>query len=219
MAVLGRGRHSALAAGRDAIQNYLVHPHPSSRRAFLAISGTALGALWLAARPEEVQAALEHAVRAARSTDPLPWEALTPEQALDVDAISAQIIPTDDTPGAREARVVHFVDKSLATWAAPQREPFARELDALNAEVERRWPGAGRFAALAPERQTELLRAREQTPFFQQMWFATIAGMFSLPSYGGNADKIGWRLIGFDDRHSWQPPFGEYDAEASRGGE
>ena len=157
---------------------------------------------------------------AQRMTDkPVKFGTVTPEQALDVDAIAAQIIPTDDTPGAREARVVSFVDKALATWAAPLREPFAGGLDALNAEVERRWPGTGRFAALAPPRQTELLRGQEQTPFFQQMRFATIAGMFSLPAYGGNADRIGWRLIGFDDRHSWQPPFGDYDAEVSRGGE
>jgi gluconate 2-dehydrogenase gamma chain len=41
----------------------------------------------------------------------------------------------------------------------------------------------------------------------------TMVGMFSLPSYGGNIEKIGWRLIGFDDSHVWQPPFGYYDAE------
>jgi hypothetical protein len=35
--------------------------------------------------------------------------------------------------------------------------------------------------------------------------------MFAMPSYGGNRDKLGWALIGFQDRHSWQPPFGYYD--------
>ena len=191
---------------------------PVSRRAFLAASTTAFAAAWLAADPAEIRAALEHAARATRSTDPLQWDVLTPEQAADLDAIAAQIFPTDDTPGAREARVVNFMDRSLATWAAQQREPLIHGLDELNGEVERRWPGTQRFANLAPERQLELLSAREQTPFFQQMRFATLVGMFSLPSYGGNAGKVGWRVIGFEDRYAWQPPFGDYDADAARGG-
>ena len=192
--------------------------HPTSRRAFLAASGTALGALWLTADPAEVRASLEHALHAARSPEPLPLEILTPEQAADVEAIAAQIVPTDDTPGAREARVVNFIDRSLATWAAQQRDGLIKGLDQLNAEVEKRWPGTGRFAKLAPERQLELLHAQEKTPFFQQIRFATLAGMFTLPSYGGNADKAGWRLIGFEDRYAWQPPFGYYDAEGAKGG-
>jgi hypothetical protein len=35
--------------------------------------------------------------------------------------------------------------------------------------------------------------------------------MFADPAYGGNSDKVGWKLIGFEDRFAWQPPFGEYD--------
>ena len=186
-----------------------------SRRAFLTVSGAAVASAWLAADPDELRASLAHAARAREAPCAPAWEFFTAEQAADVEAIAAQIVPTDDTPGAREARVVSFVDHSLATWAVPQREPFIQGLDGLNGEVEKRWPGAGRFASLPAERQLELLRAQEQTPFFRQMRFATLVGMFSLPSYGGNAGKLGWRLIGFEDRYVWQPPFGDYDAEAA----
>ena len=41
----------------------------------------------------------------------------TPEQALEVEAMAAQIIPTDETPGAREARVINFIDRALTTFA------------------------------------------------------------------------------------------------------
>src|SRR2546425_3001686 len=191
---------------------------PVSRRAFPAASTTASAAAGRPPAPAEIGAPLGHAARAPRSTAPLPWDVLTPEQAADLDAIAAQIFPTDDTPGAREARVVNFMARSLATWAAQQREPLIHGLDELNGEVERRWPGTKRFGNLAPEHQLELLGSQEQTPFFQQMRFATLVGMFSLPSYGGNADKAGWRVIGFEDRYAWQPPFGDYDAEAARGG-
>jgi len=189
-----------------------------SRRVFLAASGTAFASAWLAADADDLRASLAHAARAAGSDALLPWEALAPEQAADLEAIAAQIFPSDDTPGAREAHVVNFLDHSLATWAAPQREDLIRGLDELNAEAARRWPGASRFALLAPKRQLDLLRARDQTPFFQQMRFATLVGMFSLPSYGGNASKLGWQVIGFEDRYAWQPPFGDYDAEAAKDG-
>ena len=49
---------------------------------------------------------------------------------------------------------------------------------------------------------------------FEPMRQAVIAGMFANPSYGGNAGKVGWKLIGFEDRFIWQPPFGFYDTDA-----
>ena len=35
--------------------------------------------------------------------------------------------------------------------------------------------------------------------------------MFSNPSYGGNRGGIGWKLLGFEDQHIFDPPFGYYD--------
>ena len=40
-----------------------------------------------------------------------------------------------------------------------------------------------------------------------------LLGLVALPKYGGNRDKLGWQLLGFEDRHFWQPPFGHYDAD------
>ena len=37
--------------------------------------------------------------------------------------------------------------------------------------------------------------------------------MFSMPAYGGNRDGVGWKLIGFDDQHAFQSPFGHYDRD------
>lgn len=183
------------------------------RRAFLTTSCTAIASAWLAANTDQLRASLAHA--RARAAAPAPsWEFLTPDQAADVDAIAAQIIPTDDLPGAREAGAVHFVDHSLATWAHDQRDAFAGGLDGLNGDARKRWPDAGRFVALSAERQLELLHAAEQTPFFQTMRFFTIAGTFANPSWGGNHDKVGWRILGFEDRFVWEPPFGDYEAGA-----
>jgi hypothetical protein len=38
-------------------------------------------------------------------------------------------------------------------------------------------------------------------------------GMFTMPSYGGNRNGVGWKLIGFQDAHVFYPPFGYYDRD------
>ena len=181
----------------------------SDRRAFLAVSGSTIGALFLAASAEEVRAALAYARAAVVSPAQPPWEYFTAEQAADVEAIASQIIPSNDGPGAREAGVVYFVDRALATWARDQRADFTKGLATLNAK--------GRFATLSAPQQVALLTQSEKTPFFQTIRQTTIVGFLSDPSWGGNRDKAGWKHIGFDDRFQWQPPFGDYDRAALEG--
>jgi gluconate 2-dehydrogenase gamma chain len=63
------------------------------------------------------------------------------------------------------------------------------------------------FAFLSPERQDEVLHALEDggielesvssTLFFKLLLRNTQEGFFADPLYGGNKDKIGWKLIGF----------------------
>jgi gluconate 2-dehydrogenase gamma chain len=184
----------------------------SDRRAFLTLSGSTLAAVFLAGDAEEVRAALAYARAAAAAPPTLKWEYLSVEQAADVVAITSQIIPSDgDGPGAREAGVVFFVDRALATWAAGQREPFTQGLDELNEKAGKR------FARLSTDEQVKLLRASENTPFFQMMRTATVTGFLADPSLGGNKNKAGWTHIGFDDRFQWQPPFGDYDRDAMEG--
>lgn len=184
------------------------------RRAFLAAAGAGFGAAFLQADPDQVTASLRHATDAVI---PPPLEIFTPEQAADVEAIAAQIMPTDDLPGAREARVVNFADHSLASWAANQKDQTLAGLTQFNSAVSRRYEGVQRFSQLTPEQQLEFLNANQMNPFFQQMIFVTLAGTFSYPDWGGNYEKAGWRILGFEDRYFWEPPFGWYDARANGG--
>jgi gluconate 2-dehydrogenase gamma chain len=141
------------------------------------------------------------------------YRILNKSQAATLEAMAAQIIPTDDTPGAREARVVNFIDNGLATFAANQRQVIERGLAAFDAEVRSRFPDGGGFAGLQGATQIELMMSLEQRDpgFFESVRVATLAGMFADPKYGGNFEKVGWKLIGFDDRFGWAPPFGDYD--------
>ena len=189
-----------------------------SRRAFLAAAGAA-GAAWLAVDPETLEATLVHARRMAAAPPPWRFDALTPAQAADLEAVAMRILPSDDgSPGAREAGVIHFIDKALSSFAAPQKDGILKGLDDLNAKAAAKWPGTTSFAALSAERQDALLKEIEKTPFFGQCRFATLVGMFANPSYGGNQDQAGWKLMGFEAHGIYQPPFGYYDAEAAKGG-
>jgi gluconate 2-dehydrogenase gamma chain len=70
---------------------------------------------------------------------------------------------------------------------------------------------------LTADQQDQILKGIEKTDFFQAVRFGTICGTFALPSWGGNRDHAGWRLIGLTHQPVFQPPFGYYDAEARKG--
>jgi gluconate 2-dehydrogenase gamma chain len=180
------------------------------RRQFLLGLSTGAGALWLGSDAGLVRRAAAEARRIA-PTD--PWRALTTDQAAALDALTARIFPTTDTPGAQEAGVVRFIDQALATFAAPDLPLIRQGLVDLDREAHRRDPAVGAFARLDPVRQADILRALDGagSPFFETIRIATIQGLFANPEYGGNRDKIGWKLIGFEDRFAWQAPFGDYD--------
>src|SRR6266850_730364 len=183
----------------------------SSRRLFLIRSLTGVGSAWLALRLPEIVAAQEHAHHAAQSAEPAKLEFFTPEQAAEVEAIAAQIIPTDDTPGAREARVIYFIDRALATFAAEDRASFVEGLKQLDKKSSKRFGKTKRFSDLTSEQQTKLLKDIEKTPFFELARTMTILGTFTNPEYGGNYDKIGWKLLGFEDEFFFKSPYGFYD--------
>ena len=134
-------------------------------------------------------------------------------EAADIEAVASQIIPTDDTPGAREAHVVSFIDQALGTFLSQLADDYRAQLHAFQAAFRERHPSAPSFASLGSEQQIEYLKEVDQTPFFNTTRLLTLLGMFSLPEYGGNRDGAGWKLIGFEDHHAFHPPFGHYDRD------
>jgi len=184
-----------------------------SRRLFLIKSSAGLGAAWLASSLPEIIAAQEHAHRAAQSGTPTGFEFFAPEDAREIEAMAAQIIPTDDTPGAREARVIYFIDRALATFAAGERSYFVEGLKQLQKKTRKQFGKAKKFSDLIPEQQIALLTKIEKSQFFELVRTMTILGMFCGPEYGGNYNKIGWKLIGFEDQFFFKAPFGSYDRD------
>lgn len=190
-----------------------MNEHDASRRRFLQSGGGALGAGWLALHWPQLASAAEHAHAAAAGDAPREFKLLTPAEARDVEAIAAQIVPSGATPGAREAGVVYFVDHIHAGLYAAQADSFRANLAAFQQAFAAAQPDAASFADLPDAQQLAYLKGIEQTPFFGQMRFLTVLGLLALPSYGGNREKSGWKMVGFVDRHVWEPPFGHYDAD------
>ena len=182
-----------------------------SRRAFLlAVAGT-LGVSAL--NWSEIAHAAHTAHAAAQTPGPLSISFFTKAEAADVEAIAAQIIPSDGTPGAREAGVVFFIDRALASFLSRMAENFRTQLGEFQSSLRASNPDIASFAALPSDHQITYLQTVDHTPFFDDMRLMTIFGMFAMPAYGGNRDGVGWKLLGFEDQHVFQPPFGYYDRD------
>ena len=114
----------------------------SSRRSFLAGSAAGLSSAWMASNWAGILAAQEHARRAAASGSPGRFEFFSPEQATEVESVAAQIIPTNDTPGAREAGAVYFIDRALTTFDRQQQDVYTQGLGNLKTKTQEVFPGA-----------------------------------------------------------------------------
>ena len=180
-----------------------------SRRDFLAgtlvgtLAGTlaGTGGLWIdAAMPRPLVAAEARDDRSPRALDPREWKL--------VEAITARILPSDDTPGALEAGCVNFIDKALVNGdaaALPLYRGALKELDRVCHEHDARG-----FAECSADAQDRILgeletgsvsgwRVAEADPkdFFETVRLHTIMGFTLDPSYGGNRDYVGWKTMGF----------------------
>jgi gluconate 2-dehydrogenase gamma chain len=167
---------------------------------------------WAGADLLEVEEALGWAAQQVQSAGG-ELKTFTRPQADVVEAMTSRLLPSvDGRPGAREAGVLYFVDRALATFNAGQKKQYLDGIADLNRRAARKMKRTAGFAALMPEHQDEILKAIEKSGFFQAVRFDTICGTFALPVWGGNRDHTGWRLIGLTHQPAFQPPFGYYDA-------
>jgi gluconate 2-dehydrogenase gamma chain len=183
-----------------------------SRREFLLNSVSGLSAAWVATNYSAIVDAAEYAEQASRSGQAAKFAFFTPEQATEIEAMAAQIIPTDSTPGAREARVINFIDRALTTFEQDAKPQYVAGLKELETQTRQLFPNATRFSALTSEQQIQVLTAMEKSPFFNLVRTHTVTGFFASPAHGGNANKVGWKFVNYNDSLNHKPPFGYYDA-------
>ena len=161
----------------------------------------------------EIVGAQEHAHAAAKTgTSALGY--LDPITAQEIEALTSQIIPTDDLPGAREAGVIYFIDRALSTFDRDKQDAYRDGLEQLQAKRKALFPHSNSIATLTSEQQIQLLQSIEDTSFFELLRTHTLFGFLGNPSYGGNRGGVGWKVAEFEMRPRWEPPFGYYDAQA-----
>ena len=133
-------------------------------------------------------------------------ETLTGAEADMLEAIVARLIPTDENgPGAAEARAAHYIDRALVGPLRSARGAYAAGLAALDAYAQSA-KGAP-FTKLSAQDQDTVLTDMEKnvasgfspnaSTFFNLVRAHTIQGTFCDPYYGGNANFVGWDLIGY----------------------
>jgi gluconate 2-dehydrogenase gamma chain len=162
-----------------------------SRREMLKRLGWGLGAAVMLPLPAAVRVRAQAA--AAES-----YVTLTNAEAETLRAIVARLIPADENgPGALEARADRYIDRGLAGALKSSRAAYTVGLAAVNAEAQSSKGAA--FVKLPPADQDTVLTRIERTsaPFFNLVRAHTIQGSFSDPFYGGNANFVGWSLIGY----------------------
>lgn len=187
----------------------------TSRRSFVA-AAAGVGAAWLISDWSAVGDALAYATNAAQQRPVPPVRTLTAAEAIELEAMAARIMPTTETPGAKEAGVIHFIDRALGGFEKQILPDLRKGLADLGARATRRKRGAS-FSALTPAQQDAILGDIEKGEFFQGVRYLTMVGMFADPRYGGNQGGVGWKILGFEHRPTYSPPFGYYDAESARG--
>ena len=183
-----------------------------SRRDLLKRAGLAGAALTLPAAASPAESTIDSTTRGGSSTTAAaqvrrePIENLTAAEMDLLEEICARIIPTDaNGPGAREARAAHYIDRALGGFLAPSKPAYTAGLAAFDAycRSSRRAP----FLELSIRDKDSVLIDVEtgaatgfqgsSAQFFAMVRTHTLQGAFGDPYYGGNANFIGWDMLGY----------------------
>jgi len=178
------------------------------RREFLTLSAASIGGVLVCSLDRRVSRLSAQPGQSIR----IPLRFFSQSEALIIAAAASRIFPSDEAgPGAREAGVAFYIDHQLAGPWGRDRHRYTQEPFEENAAAEFGYQGKATprqiyrqglkdltsFDRLAPPEQDQKLKQIETTLFFSLLRQNTIEGMFSDPIHGGNADMVGWQLIGF----------------------
>lgn len=138
------------------------------------------------------------------------YESLTAREADTLEAIVARLVPSDALgPGALEARAAHYIDRALGGALADSAEAYRSGFAAFDRYC--RMSRGKPFVELSPTDQDSVLIDVESgaatgsgagfvgssAAFFNMVKAHTWQGMFGDPYYGGNANFVGWDLLGY----------------------
>jgi gluconate 2-dehydrogenase gamma chain len=137
------------------------------------------------------------------------WRFFTEAEAETVSAVSEQIIPADEDPGAIAAGVPNFIDKQLMGPYQRFQEVYRAGLVGVD-ETSQLMFGK-RLAYLGWTDQTAVLKALESgkakgeiwqakspSAFFEMIRDHSLQGYYGNPRHGGNRNYVSYRMMKID---------------------
>lgn len=138
----------------------------------------------------------------------------TPYQATVIEEVTSLIVPSDNSPGAREARVLFEIDKSTAKNQA-LKHSYAKGIEALDL-MAKQLAGRDNFLDLSQNEMMEILNMADATK--------SLSGSGSFPNQYGNMlpgillinhlipktieifymSKAGWKVVGYQGPPQWK---------------
>jgi gluconate 2-dehydrogenase gamma chain len=122
------------------------------------------------------------------------WRFFTDREARTLEAMLERLIPEDDAPGARQAGVIHYIDRQLKTRFAEHRKTYRDGI----AAAERMAGGCLADASLELREKVihELEHSGATQPFFELVLAHAMQGFYGNPRHGGNREFVSWRMLG-----------------------
>jgi len=199
--------------------------HDPSRREFLRRAAAGAGAVAGAGMVPEALAQTHEQDNKEHSATNNNGEGLgaflNRDDAATIEAFTERLMPgAPGKPGARDARVLNYIDLALAGAYSDLQEFYRHGLAQLDQYCRGTYRAA--FVRLNAAQQDAVITALEEgkatgftwpTPqaFFETVRTHAMEGMFADPVYGGNKDFAGWRLVGFPGA---QPIFTRTDMQS-----
>jgi gluconate 2-dehydrogenase gamma chain len=128
----------------------------------------------------------------------------TNEEFAIVTALCDRVLPKDEDPGAVEANVPEYIDQALQQQQLRKmKDDFLGGVAAIDRRCQRMHKVG--FVKATPAQQDDVITVFKESPpdtgefkWYEILIALNLEGYLGDPSYGGNKDKVGWKVMGFD---------------------
>ena len=168
-----------------------------SRRKFLSLSIVGIGGISLLS------------LGAYNNKPTSKWRFLTEDEVLILDALVEQIIPTDESMGARDAGATNFIDKQLVGPYKQFQKDYREGLKLFQKSSIEKFNK--KFEELSWENQTKLLKLIDKNELKHKHWVEnadkdffnmvirhTMQSFYGSPQHGGNKNNVSYKMLKLD---------------------
>lgn len=138
-----------------------------------------------------------------------PWRFFTESEALIIDAIAEQIIPSDEWPGGRDSGVTNYIDKQLTGPFVRFQTNYRKGINAIKETCINRY--RKNFEEMEWYDQTLFIEEMEagkmeepewekgfDSAFFKMVRDHSMQAYYGSPVHGGNKNKMSYKMMNLD---------------------